>query len=278
MAPASLATDTRVTRLAVAPGWYTADLPDSWSYVTPSGGVLMTLALRAMAAEINDPSLRPVSATTLFCSPVPSGPLEVRVVVIRRGNAAVQLRAALSSTTLPGPGLEVSATFARDREGPSYLDAVMPAALPPGAGAKPAKHDERYRFLQNFDIGRALADEPARAGERGEARFAQWYRYRVPQPGPGGALDPFTLPPLADTMPPAVARKLGPGAPSFHAPSLDLTVHFLEPAPADWILVHSRSRAARAGYATADVDIWSSEGALLAFATQTMMLRRGKPA
>jgi acyl-coenzyme A thioesterase PaaI-like protein len=82
----------------------TADLPHAWDFRTPSGGVLMTVAMRAMQAELDDPALRPISANTHFCSPVPAGPLEVRVEVLRRGNVAAQVRAALSSTTMPGPG------------------------------------------------------------------------------------------------------------------------------------------------------------------------------
>ena len=31
-----LAADTAVTRLKVAPGWYTANLPDVWNFLTPS--------------------------------------------------------------------------------------------------------------------------------------------------------------------------------------------------------------------------------------------------
>jgi hypothetical protein len=79
--------------------------------------VLMTVAMRAMQAELGDPGLAPLAATTHFCSPVPAGPLEIRVEVLRKGNVAAQVRAALSSTTMPGPGLEVSATFGRERPG-----------------------------------------------------------------------------------------------------------------------------------------------------------------
>ena len=72
---ADLAADTRVVSLKAAPGWYTAELPEHWNFRTPSGGVLMTLALRAMQEELADPSFLPVSATTVFCSPVPHCPV-----------------------------------------------------------------------------------------------------------------------------------------------------------------------------------------------------------
>jgi len=283
--------DTAVQKIKEAPGWYTASLPDAWNWQTPAGGVLMTVAMRAMAAEIGDPSYRPVSANTLFCSPVPSGPLEVRVEVIRRGNAAIQLRAALSSSRVPGPGLEVSATFARERQGVDMLGEGPPALPPP---AECPLFDEQgphrmgpYPFLDNVEVRLAqgypfwaadfLARHPeVRAASPEPARFARWYRYRVPQTLADGTFDPLAYPPIADTMPSAVANKVGPAAPPFHAPSLDLTVHFLEPVHTQWVLVATYARRARAGYATAEAEIWSEDGKLCAYATQTMMLRERK--
>lgn len=278
MPPSDLALATAVCRLERAPGWYVAELPDDWSYITPSGGVLMTVAMRAMVAELADPALRPVSATTLFCSSVPAGRLEIRVEVLRRGNAASQLRAALSSTDTPGPGLEVSATFAREREGADALGVVMPEVPRPlecgEAGERIRASSGRSRpFFRNLDIRLALGAAFWETWEAGEARQAYWYRYRVPQ-RQGARFDPLAIPPIADTMPAALARKLGPDAPRFFAPSLDLTVHFLDPSDAEWFLVDVRCQRARAGYATADAEIWDDTGKLVACATQTMMLRQ----
>lgn len=282
--PASdLARDTAVTRLTHAPGWYTADLPAAWNFRTPSGGVLMTVAMRAMQAELGDPEFRPVSANTHFCSPVPAGPLAVRVEVLRHGGAAAQVRAQLSSTTMPGPGLEVSATFGRDREGIDLID-TEPPEVPPPADAPAMERlagldlSHRPAFFSNFDTRLALGH--AWWGddwEPGEARIARWFRYLVPQARPDGCFDPLALPPIADTMPPALHQKLGPGHAPFHAPSLDLTVHFLDDTRSEWLLTNVHARHARAGFASADVEIWDEHGRLVAFATQTMMLRHLPP-
>ncbi len=242
----------------------------------------MTVAMRAMVAELDDPAFRPVSATTLFCSPVPDGPLEIRVEVLRRGNAAIQMRAALSSTRQPGPGLEVSATFARERVGPDML-----AARTHGLGDPDDAEDAGDRemslakmgvipFFCHFEM--RLAHGPAfwRAEwEGGEARSAFWYRYRVAQRDVvTGQNDPLAIPPIADTMPPALLVRLGPDAERIYAPSLDLTVHFLESSSSEWLLVDVRCPRAIAGCATARADIWDDAGKLIATATQTMMLRR----
>ena len=280
MPPSDLARDTAVTRLAVAPGWYTADLPPAWNFRSPAGGVLMTVAMRAMQAELGDPALRPVSANTHFCSPVPAGPLEIRVEVLRHGGAAAQVRAQLSSSTVPGPGLEVSATFGRDRDGIDLIDAEPPRV--PGPDEAPLMEqlggiDPNFRpvFFSNLETRLAFGNPWWKGGwEPGPARIARWWRYLVPQTLPDGRLDPLCLPPIADTMPPALSQKLGPGHEPFFAPSLDLTVHFLEDTRAEWLLTSVHARRARAGYATAEVEIWDDGGKLIAFGTQTMMLRR----
>jgi len=274
-----LAIDTAVTRLKAAPGWYTADLPDAWNFRTPSGGVLMTVAMRAMQAEL-DPELRPISANTHFCSPVPAGPLEVRVEVLRQGGAAAQVRAQLSSTTMPGPGLEVSATFGRDREGIDVIDATPPAVPRPEASTpieELPRGDQGFRppFFDNFDNRLALGNLWWKSGWKpGHARIARWFRYKVAQRQHDGNFDRLAIPPIADTMPPALIQKLGPDHEPFHAPSLDLTVHFLDDTPSQWLLTNVHARRARVGYATASAEIWDDAGRLIAVATQTMMLRR----
>jgi acyl-CoA thioesterase len=277
--PADLSRDTAVHRLD-QPGAYGADLPHDWSYVAPSGGVLMTVALRAMAEEVADPAFRLLSATALFCSRVHAGPIRVAVDVLRRGNAAVQVRGALSGADAAEVGFEVSATFARDRDGPSLVGAVMPAAAPPGETPpleERARHPDRRRipFFGNFEW-RSTTHRPywEPGGSADEPRVTHWVRYLVPQRVASGEIDPLAIPPLADSMPPSVAQKLGPGHTPFDAPSLDLTVHFLEPARGDWLLVSTRARHARGGYASAEAEIWSEEGRLVAYATQTMILRR----
>jgi acyl-CoA thioesterase len=275
---ADLSRDTAVRRLD-QPGAYASDLPPDWSFIAPSGGVLMTVALRAMTEEVADPSFRLLSATATFCSRVAAGPLRVDVEVLRRGGAAVQVRGALSAEG--GPlGFEVSATFARTREGPALLGAEMPAAALPGEAPlleERTRHADRPRrpFLRNFEW-RSAASRPywEQGGSTAEPRVAHWVRYLAPQRLASGELDPLAIPPIADMMPASVAQKLGPGHAAFDAPSLDLTVHFLEPARGDWLLLSTRARHAGGGYASAEAEIWSEEGGLVAYATQTMILRR----
>ena len=61
---------------------------------------------------------------------------------------------------------------------------------------------------------------------------------------------------LADTMPGAVAEKVGRQDRSWFAPSVDLTVHLLDRCRSPWVLAHNRSRFAGDGYASADMALW----------------------
>jgi acyl-CoA thioesterase len=240
----------------------------------------MTVAMRAMQQELADPALRPLSANTHFCSPVPAGPLEVRVEVLRHGGAAAQVRAQLSSSTMPGPGLEVSATFARDRDGVDLIDTAPPVVPPPDEcpsldEAHGIVTRERPRMFGNLESRLARGHLWWNTDwEAGPARIARWFRYKIPQTLADGRFDPLAIPPIADTMPPALIQQLGPRHDPFFAPSLDLTIHFLEDTTAEWILTAVHVPRARAGYATANAEIWDDRGRLIATATQMMLLRR----
>lgn len=281
--PADLMEDTAVA--PAGPGRYTCVLPPHWDYLTPSGGVLMTVALRAIAAELSsrpsgpesgDASQRPVSATTIFCAPVPAGPLEISVTVLRRGKLASQARASLSAAGA-ALGLEVSATFGAERDWPDVTMTAAPPVPDPGDVPGVELSDQRFvpRFIRNFDHRRVIGGAwwKPEAWVRGD-RSGYWYRYLRPQRLADGRLDPLALPPLIDTMPPALCAMVGPDARTFLAPSLDLTVHFVRDTTSEWLLTHAHCREGRAGYATADLEVWDESRRLVAVGTQVMILRR----
>ncbi len=279
---ADLAVDTAVEPRG--PGRYACTLPRHWDYFMPSGGVLVTIALRAIAAELGlrpgllgeDTGVRPLSATAVFCSPVPAGVLTIEVTTLRRGALASQMRASVSATG-GELGLEVIATFGGDRP---VIEAGLTAApmvaepleLP---AIDPSDQSFVPPFIRNFDHRRAIGTAWWRADEWEQGdRSGYWYRYLRPQRLPDGRLDPLALPPLIDTMPPAMTSLIGPGARAFVAPSLDLTVHFVQDTSSEWLLTHAHCRAVRGGYATADIEIWDQARRLIAVGTQVMILRR----
>ena len=272
--PADLAADTAVTR--AGDGRYTCRLPPHWNYMTPSGGVLMTVALRAISAELAGTGQRPVSATTIFCAPVPAGDLVIDVTVLRRGKLASQARASLSAAG-GELGLEVVATYGSERPWAPVSMTEAPAVPDPQEVARIDLADQRNvpNFIHNFEHRRVLGSMwwKAETWVRGD-RSGYWYRYLRPQRLADGRLDPLALPPLIDTMPPALCAMVGPDARAFLAPSLDLTVHFVRDTTSEWLLTHAHCREARAGYATADLEVWDADRRLVAVGTQVMILRR----
>ncbi len=290
--PADLAVDTAVLPDPETPGRYHLTLPDHWDYLLPSGGAVMTCALRAAEAAIGEPLLRLASATAIFCTPIHPGKLVADVTVLRRGGSTAQVRVWLRHGAPPpgipadeNVGLEVTATFCRDRRGPDVTAVAFPevralADAPPAEDAAPNNPHGRYRFYHQLDC--RIAD-----GDRfwttdwtaGPARYACWMRYRVPQRDAHGRLDRLAIPPLIDTMPTALHRAIGPGGYRYFAPSLDLTTYFVDDTTREWLLVAVTLRRARMGWAVADADIWDDEGRLIAHGAQAMYIQNvsGEP-
>jgi acyl-CoA thioesterase len=285
---ADLAADTAASPDDTTPGRYRISLPGNWDYLLPSGGVAMTCALRAAEAELREPLLRLASATTIFCTPLRPTQLVADVTVLRRGASSAQVRVALThAEARPDPedpsdnarGLELTATFLRDRKGPDVRAKPFPPvralaeALPVEDGAANNPH-ARFRFYQQLEC--RIAD-----GERfwsdgvvaGPARYARWLRYKVPQRDAQGRLDRLSLPPLIDTMPTALHRAIGPGAYRFYAPSLDLTTYMVDDTVREWLLVAVTVHRARAGWAIGEAEVWDDEGRFLAFGSQAMYLQ-----
>ncbi|NUP04487.1 MAG: thioesterase family protein [Polyangiaceae bacterium] len=282
--PADLGHDTAVHAVPKVPGLYRCRLPDHWNYISPCGGVLMTVALRAMKRELGEDGLVLLSATTIFCQALQPGDLDVEVLVLRRGDSAAQVRASVRNAAQPGPGLEVTATFVREREGPDVHGIRMPDVPPPlealeAANRRNAGSPTTLNIHHNWDFANAVGEPLGQPGwSAGPAHSGFWYRYRVSQCDSNGILDPLALPPIADTMPPALTRRLGPTHERLLMPSLDLTVYFIAPAEGEWILVESFAERARAGSCVASANLWDCRGQLVARAAQTMTLRKRRRA
>jgi acyl-CoA thioesterase len=281
MSFADLARDTAVRADPEVNHRYLITLPNHWDYLLPSGGVVMTCALRAAEAHLADPALRLASATTIFSSPVNPGELVAEIHVIRHGHATAQVRVMLrhAQATEPGAQVELIATFCRDRRGPDVIGAAFPGvarladARDVADGAANNPHT-RFRFYHQLEC--RLADgAPFWVSDftAGPARYARWMRYRVPQRDADGRFDRLALSPLIDTMPTALHRAIGPGAYRFYAPSLDLTIHAVDDTTREWLLVATTVRRARAGWAIGDAEVWDDEGRLIACGSQAMYLQ-----
>lgn len=288
---ADLSADTAVRADPAVASRYHLTLPDHWDYLMPSGGVVMTCALRAAEAALGDlgtPPLLLASATTIFCTPIHATELVADVTVLRRGGATAQVQIALRHARviehgegdLDNRGVLVTATFVRDRKGPDVRGAAFPTdvrpladALPTDDGAANNPHT-RFRFYQQLECRIAHGETYWHDRfDAGPARYSRWLRYKVPQRDARGRYDRLAIPPLVDTMPTALHRAIGPGPYRFYAPSLDLTTYVVDDTDREWLLVDVRLRRARGGWGIADVDVWDDEGRYVAYGAQAMYVQ-----
>jgi acyl-CoA thioesterase len=282
MSFADLSADTAVTADPTVAGRYHLSLPNHWDYLLPSGGVVMTCALRAAEAHVADPTLRLASATTIFAAPTHPGKLVADVHMIRRGGSTAQVRVVLRHTQEKDNAisLELVATFTRERKGPDVLGVAFPPTSKSLADSLVVDDDAannphaRFRFYHQLEC--RVADGDAYWQDsfaEGPARYARWMRYRVPQRDAEGRFDRLALAPLIDTMPTALHRAIGPGNYRFYAPSLDLTIYTVDDTTREWVLVAATVPRARAGWAIAQCEVWDDEGRFVAYGTQAMFLQ-----
>src|SRR5256885_546261 len=98
-ATSQFARDTAVEVVPGRPGGYRALVTESWSApVLPHGGIVTTIALRAMATELALPEQSLRSVTTAFAGQVPPGPVDIDVTLLRRGKTMSQAMATVRST------------------------------------------------------------------------------------------------------------------------------------------------------------------------------------
>ena len=268
-------------------GIFTATISPAWQLaVAPQGGVVAAIAARAMATELaTDQQLR--SFHGIFASPVPVGPVDIAVDVIRSGRSISQVQA---NVRAPGAraGFTALAAFGHERAGFGYTELQMPDVPPPtdcpsyrdppppesGMSAEPS-----FPFWREVFEGRpALGHAPWDPSPRGAAEVATWFRFEEFPGDEQGRFDPLALLVAADMMPNAVFEKVEPAELGWFAPSVDLTVHLVDVPTGEWILNHNRAHYAGDGYASAESALWDPHGkngpTLLAWATQIMFFTR----
>ena len=114
-----------------AGGSYVAHIGEEWNCpVVPHGGLVTAAAIRAMAAELDDPEQSLRSVTSVFAAQVLPGPVEIDVSVLRRGRSLTQFSATVHN---PGAaaGHSLVAVFGAERPGYEFTDARPPVVPPP---------------------------------------------------------------------------------------------------------------------------------------------------
>lgn len=259
-------------------GRWRAELSDDWGApVLPQGGLAAAVAVRAMIAELDAPEQQLRSVTTVFAGPVRPGPVEIDVTVLRRGRSISQALAHVRSAG-DAAGHTSVAVFGGSRAGFEFTDATPPPVPPPGScrsfrAPPPPGFEQRVRFpyWDHVEGRAALGHAPWEDWTPTTSDRAYWYRFDDPPVVAGGVLDPVALVSLCDTMPGAVAERMGPGMPYWFPPSADLTVHLVGDAHPGWLLAYNRARWAGDGYASVEISLWDPARGLVAYGTQMML-------
>jgi acyl-CoA thioesterase len=285
---ASFGSETAVAAVSDQPGRYEAHFgTDWWGPRAPQGGIVAATTLRAMTAALGPSAHRLRTSTTVFANTVPAGRVAIDVEVLRSGRSVSQVQGTVRGADDPEPGHRTLAVFGRERDGWDHLEFTelrMPEVPPPDAcpsmpEPRPQPSIFDVSFWRHLEVGDVDFHYRWDDGWRGgRARGVRWVRYRVPPRLDDGSFDALAFLPLVDVIPGAVTQYLGPDAPSFFAPTLDLTVHFLDrlgPDDDDWVLQVMRMRRATHGYGSGEMELWSRDGRLLAHASQTMFFSAG---
>ena len=278
--------ERQMTLDVAGPGRRRTVVGEEWNCpFQPHGGIVAAIAASAMAAELNVPDQRLRSVTAMFAAPVPAGPAEASVTAPRRGQSVSHLVATLHAVGSDA-GVTAVAAFGARRPGFEFTDLAPPDAPPPqrcrsfrdprplslGRGMpSAAEEDVHFNFWDHVEgrvvKGHDLSDTYVPA----TSERIYWYRFDEPPMLADGSLDPLALVTLCDTMPGAVAERMGPEQPAWFPPSVDLTVHLLGTARSDWVLARNRARHAGGGYASTEIELWDASGALVAHGTQMMI-------
>jgi len=264
--------DTAVA--VVGPGRYRADLDAAWWIALgPNGGYMAAVLLRAIEASVGDPARAPRSLTVHYVSRPEGGAVEIHTTAERAGRSLTTV----SARMVQGDRLIAVALAALSRPRHQRVPLALRNARPPDV--LPLARAERWRsapgspatvFHEQFDMRWAIPEAPWSGSPT--ARSAAWVRLAEPQ-RPDAPLVAM----LADALPPAVFSiakgfdEVGP------VPTIDLTVHFRGPLPADvgaddFVLAHFSTRQIGEGFLEEDGEIWTESGVLLAHSRQLAIL------
>lgn len=272
--------DTALTADPERPGRYHATVTDSWRIFQAFGGITFGIAHRAAREHLGRSDLVPVTASAVFCAPVPPGPVTAEVEVLRDGRSAAQVVTDLRVPGREGTALRLQATFGRPQDHDlTFTDSAFPddaggpddwAPPPPRTPGDPFAdipfHDQTdWRFC----IGTPPWEGPMSPGP---ARAGAWTRLLVPPVREDGTYDPIGLCVHADSIGSAMGQALG-GEQDFFVLTLDLGVRFVAPQRSPWVLQHMRAWEATSGYGSGVTELWDIDRRLLAIATQTAKLR-----
>jgi acyl-CoA thioesterase len=261
-----LTRDTAVAR--IAPDRYEAVIRDGYGAgdAVPNGGLLLSIAARAMAAASQRPSL--VTVTGQFLRRAQPGAAVISVEILRAGRL-VMTRAQLEQegqTALHATGVFADRATLPQRTWVTSTPPELPApdaCVPPGDGATGGPHWAPPPVSQRLEH-RMPPDQLqfALGSPNSHAAIKGWYRPLV------GHADETAVPFLMDALFPPAFTIAGPVG---FAPTIELTVQLRRPPGHGWLRYRFATRAIAGGVMEEDGELWTAGGELVALSRQTAL-------
>jgi acyl-CoA thioesterase len=243
---------------------YTLDVPPGWGINRGTfGGLVIGSLVRAIEAELADPTRRVRTLTAEVPAAVVAGPAAIAVAPLRRGNNIAVLRAELQQGGEARAHAVAIAAPVRRGAGPLAWQDVRPPEAPPWHDV-PVTPTARFpEFTQQFEY-RFVEGVPFTGG--GDARAVGWIRPR----DPGPARDTAYIAAMIDAWwPAAMIRMPAPRPLATIAFTLDIVagVDGLDPeAP---LLYRGTVPVCADGYFLETRELWGEDGRLVARNHQT---------
>lgn len=244
----------------IGEGRFIGRITDRWSHILgPDGGYVLAIATAAMARHLPHP--HPFTVTGHFLRRAVAGPAEISVSTVRVGR-----RHSTAEARLMQEGKEIVralGTFGDLNAGTGITgETESPPTLPPPEDCvdpwEIVAEDFRTSLADRVDVRLAEAPPWMTGHPSGIPRFDYYQRFKDRR-----SADPISMLFFADAAPPGVVE-LG------HLPTatLELTVHIRDLAAAGWLTLRKDGRHIKGGYFTEDVNIWDSEGRVVAACRQ----------
>ncbi len=234
------------------------------------GGGGMGAAIAAVEAATGRPAVWATAHYLSFARPPATLDLDVVIPVAGRHSSQARVTGHVGDTEI----LTVNAALGRRPDTAQAQWVAMPA-VPPPDDCRPMTFD----WVRRPDDLNANFDQRVARGRYGHDRSAggpsldgvssMWVR-----PRGGAPIDRVVLALMADFLPSGVGHALGAAA---GGNSLDNTIRFMDVVPTDWVLCDTRIEGMGGGFIHGRMRLFAANGALLASASQSMILRHHVP-
>jgi acyl-CoA thioesterase len=265
---------TAVQLASAGDGHYTATIAEGWDIAgNANGGYLMSIAARAITTATGKPD--PLTVTGHFLAPGRPGPIDVHVVVHRRGGR----HCTASATLTDAGGKPILVTLATTTDlsrasGPERVDSEPPPIPDPDdcyavepTETFPPPFMGQVELRIHPDDANFRSDVPTRA-HRGQPRMRGWFRLRGEQP-----IDTHALLLATDAFPPTIFNADLPVA---WTPTVELTSHIRDLPTPGWLRCSFATRFITGGYLEEDGEIWDTHGRLIAQSRQLALVPRAE--